>query len=664
MAVSELTSTRSQLLANIIGDLTGSTPSHLTNTEADLWAAAANAMGASVSARTSTREQIIAAMVSQMGGSASLLTEAEEQLLADAVTTGGGSGSALQQTSRTLLARLANLDLGPTPTADVDLDFTTGSLPSGVTFTRASKGWYFDSTGTLQEAAADAARFDYNPNGLAARGLLIEGARTNGIRNSRWEGAVVNGANLLTNGDFALNPVSASQNTVQNGWRWSRAAGTATPTYSSGVVTLSPDGTNALRISQQLPAQPSGPATIYTVSVDIGSNTVDILIGTTVNGSQLVNRTGQGPGTVTFTFSTTGATIWINLVRTAAGAATIDNVSVSVLSRVPTNLTVSSNTGLTAQVVGTGTEDGMPYFDVRLAGTTAVGGTNHNLFPEGSQVIAATAGQTWTLSMYFRLVGGDTTGINFMNIAIVEHNSSGTQLASTATFAQQVTSAALRTQRWVVTGTLAQATTAFVRALLQFNTVASTAIDVTVRFGICQLELGETVSSPILAPAGSPAATTRAADVASKTITPVTACTLAVDAEARAINAVGTRYAALIGDAADENYLKVYLQGSSALLNVSSESNVSGNFDYNEIGLGSFAAETRFKVAVAQRATKLAASRDGGAVSSIDQPVALAQDRIGIGCLPAGTNQIRGWVRRIRVWSRGLLDFQLKSLSA
>ena len=48
-----------------------------------------------------------------------------------------------------------------------------------ITFTRASTATYFDATGTLQSAAIDVPRFDYDPATLAARGFLIEEARTN-----------------------------------------------------------------------------------------------------------------------------------------------------------------------------------------------------------------------------------------------------------------------------------------------------------------------------------------------------------------------------------------------------------------------------------------------------------------------------------------------------
>jgi len=58
-----------------------------------------------------------------------------------------------------------------------------------ITFTRASTATYFDASGTLQSAATDAPRFDYNPSTLAAQGLLIEESRTNSIRNNTMVGA-------------------------------------------------------------------------------------------------------------------------------------------------------------------------------------------------------------------------------------------------------------------------------------------------------------------------------------------------------------------------------------------------------------------------------------------------------------------------------------------
>ena len=79
---------------------------------------------------------------------------------------------------------------GGLPVPALNLDFLSGALDSRITFTRGSTATFFDSTGTLQSAAINAARFDHNPATLAPLGLLIEEQRTNSIRNNTMQGAV------------------------------------------------------------------------------------------------------------------------------------------------------------------------------------------------------------------------------------------------------------------------------------------------------------------------------------------------------------------------------------------------------------------------------------------------------------------------------------------
>lgn len=68
-------------------------------------------------------------------------------------------------------------------------NFLSG-VPSGWTYSRASNATYFSSTGVLTVASADVARVDYDPSGLAVRGLLCEPSRTNSLPNNTMVGAV------------------------------------------------------------------------------------------------------------------------------------------------------------------------------------------------------------------------------------------------------------------------------------------------------------------------------------------------------------------------------------------------------------------------------------------------------------------------------------------
>ncbi len=95
-----------------------------------------------------------------------------------------------------------------------DYNFLLGNIPGAMTFTRGSSGSFYNSAGTVQLAATNVARFDTIPSTLDARGLFLEGSRTNSI---------------LQNADFSISPWGAG------------TSGNSPATAASGTA---PDGTN------------------------------------------------------------------------------------------------------------------------------------------------------------------------------------------------------------------------------------------------------------------------------------------------------------------------------------------------------------------------------------------------------------------------------------
>lgn len=85
----------------------------------------------------------------------------------------------------------ASLDLNFAANKNLIDTITNQSL---VTFTRASSGTFIDSSGLMQTATNNVARFDHDPVTSESLGFLIEEARTNSITNSNNMSAVVTGS--------------------------------------------------------------------------------------------------------------------------------------------------------------------------------------------------------------------------------------------------------------------------------------------------------------------------------------------------------------------------------------------------------------------------------------------------------------------------------------
>lgn len=82
--------------------------------------------------------------------------------------------SSLNNARRTQSVLTSTNAVGTIRYAALNLNFMSGTMPSGVTFKRPQPATYFDSTGVMQLAAANVPRFDYDPSTLQLKGLLLE----------------------------------------------------------------------------------------------------------------------------------------------------------------------------------------------------------------------------------------------------------------------------------------------------------------------------------------------------------------------------------------------------------------------------------------------------------------------------------------------------------
>ncbi len=123
-------------------------------------------------------------------------------------------------------------------------DLTSFLTAASGTFTRASTATYFDSTGTLQTAAANAPRFDYDPVTHAAKGILIEGSRTNHLSKSHqfddaaWTksfATVIQNAAIAPDGTLAADMLVASIDSNNHGVSVSNFSVSAGSQWSTSI---------------------------------------------------------------------------------------------------------------------------------------------------------------------------------------------------------------------------------------------------------------------------------------------------------------------------------------------------------------------------------------------------------------------------------------------
>ena len=182
----------------------------------------------------------------------------------------------------------------------------------------------------------------------------------------------------------------------------------------------------------------------------------------------------------------------------------------------PTNWTgLGSDQGLTRTIVGVGVENGITYIDVQWQGTlTSAISSTIFASPETTTSVVAASGQTWTGSCFVRVINGSLNNFTSLNLYVSERTSAGA-LVTSGNVAISPTGLSLPQQRYVFTRTLAGgATVERVTTEIRGSAPSGVAIDITLRIGLPQLELGAFATSVIPT---TTASVTRNADVATMT---------------------------------------------------------------------------------------------------------------------------------------------------
>ena len=153
------------------------------------------------------------------------------------------------------------------------LNFTTGVLDPRITFARAlNTATRVNSSGLIEIINADLPRFDYDFVTLQPKGLLIEEARTNLVRNSVLDGAVAGSPGTApTNWLFLLNTgqitatapsVLSFSATVQRIMVYQTVTAAANTTYCLSVRILANSGMQFFQLFSALNV-PSGSTVTY-----------------------------------------------------------------------------------------------------------------------------------------------------------------------------------------------------------------------------------------------------------------------------------------------------------------------------------------------------------------------------------------------------------------
>ena len=462
---------------------------------------------------------------------------------------------AIQQDPIRRIFKQASLDLRFADNKSL-VDATTGAQL--VTFTRASSGTFAGSDGVLRTAVTNlllrSEEFDNAswaklnnvtvtanattaPNGFITADKIVEPA-------SSADKLIVQPVTLIANTTYTasvyfkaadrptiLFHVRKSDYSTRFGGFFNTSTNVFTAETSGGGVLDSFTFTNVgggwyrCSITGNIGANTAGIVTIYLANSSNNlAYTGDGTSGIYLWGAQLEQSSTVGeyiPTTSTINSAprfdhnpTTGESLGL-LVEEQRTNSIRNNTMVGAVAgtpgTLPTNwiLVGALPSGVTQEVVGIGTERGINFVDIKWSGTPGATAAVTYYF-EATGHIAASNGQVWTESFYHKLAAGSTANVGLDLRLIVR----AADLAGVNDKTQAITPSANLVRITDGTVTITSALAVSMHPGLRVSFTSGAAIDITLRIGLPQLELGAFATSVIPT---TTAAATRSADVANIT---------------------------------------------------------------------------------------------------------------------------------------------------
>ena len=324
----------------------------------------------------------------------------------------------------------------------------------------------------------------------------------------------------------------------------------------------------------------------------------------------------------------------------------------------PTNwVSTTPANGITREIVGVGVEDGIQYIDFRFYGTNTLGGAFYMDITFDSGAITAAQGQSWTESIYARLMAGTVSGAAFASVP-------GLVLYSTPNFNDNgslrpisVSNAKLSSQRFSATRTLANATSTGVSPRFSWTIDTGATIDFTIRIGLPQLEQGAFATSVIPT---TTTALTRAADVASVTGDDFSSWYNPVEgtmvAEALTFNSSVSKYPVSAHDGSQAELIAMYF------LNANGGGFVIDN-SVTQVQIESAGLATQSKIAFAFKLNDFAMCINGSSPATDASGTIPTVNRLQLGNRADGVRTLNGHIRSFKYYPTRLSNGQLQALT-